>query len=228
MAPQLSEVYAALLPDTKGILWHTPEELEFLVGTSDLSQATDQKDQKLCNETGQGCRVAAAQVEGRGNALTTEVTEPKLPPHRKPPDPKAQDDPVVQEDRKPPDPKASSDSTLIDEQKPVDPLVSDSQKTPKKGVIKPERKIYRPKLPSEYVEPDLGPDLLDGMEMIFQEFGKSLRKQVGVLPPRDDVIEFIAELHTAELEETIKWRKCPEEHRPAILEIIKDYWDVFC
>ena len=45
------------------------------------------------------------------------------------------------------------------------------------GLIRTGKKIYRPKLVSEYIAPDLGPDLLDGQELLFKDYGKSLRKQ---------------------------------------------------
>ena len=99
---------------------------------------------------------------------------------------------------------------------------------PKPGTVHTEKKIHRPKLPSEYVEPDLGPDLLDGQELIFKEYGKSLRKDVAPLPPRDDVILFDTASHQAELDKNIRWGHCPQELQAPVLEIIKEYWDVFC
>ena len=81
---------------------------------------------------------------------------------------------------------------------------------------------------SNYVEPDVGPDLLDGMELIFQQFGKSLRRQVAVLPPRVDVVAFNPLLHRDELERNLKWRDCPDSLRPQVLSVLRDYWDVFC
>ena len=100
-------------------------------------------------------------------------------------------------------------------------------KATKKATIKTGRKIYRPKLVSEYEEPDLGPDLLDGMELIFQDFGKSLRRQVEPLGPRDDIIVFDVDFHQEELNQNIRWERCPEEHRGAIEEVIREFWDVF-
>jgi hypothetical protein len=52
------------------------------------------------------------------------------------------------------------------------------------GTIKTERKIYRPPLKSKYREPELANDTLDGMEALFTNFGSSLRKATGLLPPR--------------------------------------------
>ncbi len=99
---------------------------------------------------------------------------------------------------------------------------------PKDGTIKVDKRVYQPPLSSDYVKPDLGPDMLDGMEVLYKEFGSSLRKQVKELDPRDDIIEFNIEVHTTELKKNLKWHECPEEHKPAIKEIITDFWDVFC
>ena len=111
---------------------------------------------------------------------------------------------------------------------PVTPHVHPSAAAPSDGLIHPSRKIYRPPLASEYVEPDPCPDLLDGMEIIFQRFGRSLRRHVQELAPRTDVIEFDAALHQQELERNIKWRDCPDDIRPLVLAVIHEYWDVFC
>ena len=74
----------------------------------------------------------------------------------------------------------------------LEPTVDDS--------IHMNRKIYRPPLESVYIEPDIGPDLLEGMQLLYQQYGKSLRKQVAPLPPRDDIIDFNMSSHGTELE----------------------------
>ena len=58
-------------------------------------------------------------------------------------------------------------------------------------------KIYRPQLPSTYIEPDLAPDVLDGMELLYKDHGASLRKRKAPLSPRDpnDIIHFDPKLH---------------------------------
>jgi hypothetical protein len=75
---------------------------------------------------------------------------------------------------------------------------------PKPGTVHTERKVYRPKLPSLYVEPDLGPDLLDGMELIHKEFGRSIRQAVDPLPPRTDAITFDPSVHQAEFDRNVR------------------------
>jgi len=90
--------------------------------------------------------------------------------------------------------------------------------------IETDRKIWRPSLPSRYIEPDPGPDLLDGMELIFKDYGKSLRKSVVEIPARTDIITFDPALHSAE---NLRWGDYPEEHRGMFKDIIKKYWDVF-
>lgn len=42
----------------------------------------------------------------------------------------------------------------------------------RKGTIQTSRKIWRPKLPSEYIEPDDSPDVLEGMEIIYTTLGR--------------------------------------------------------
>ena len=88
-------------------------------------------------------------------------------------------------------------------------------------------KVYRPHLPSVYIEPDLAPDILDGMELLYKDYGKSLRKQKKPLPPRDDIIVFDPKLHQEELEKNLKWGECPTKQRHKILQLIKKFWDVF-
>jgi len=90
------------------------------------------------------------------------------------------------------------------------------------------RKIYRPPLESVYIEPDIGPDLLDGMQILYQDYGKSLRKAVEPLPPRDDIIDFNISTHGAELEKNLNWDQCPDSAKSPSIDIIKEYWDVFC
>jgi hypothetical protein len=42
------------------------------------------------------------------------------------------------------------------------------------------------------------------------------------------VIEWNEAKHRKQFADNIQWRDCPEEHRPAIEGILKEYWDVFC
>ena len=104
---------------------------------------------------------------------------------------------------------------------------TDQQNQPTPGTISMPPKIYRPHLPSTYIEPDLAPDVLDGMELLYKDHGKSLRKQKQTLPPRDDIIIFDHKIHQEVLEKNLKWGDCPTEYRPRILSLIKKYWDVF-
>ena len=95
------------------------------------------------------------------------------------------------------------------------------------GTIKMPPKVYRPHLPSLYIEPDLAPDVLDGMELLYKDHGKSLRKHKEPLPPRDDIIIFDPKLHQEELENNLKWGACPPKQRCRILKLVKQFWDVF-
>ena len=58
------------------------------------------------------------------------------------------------------------------------------------GTISTPPKPYRPPLPSLYKEPELGSDLNDGMEWLFESHGKAIKKQKAALPPRDDIIKY--------------------------------------
>jgi len=105
--------------------------------------------------------------------------------------------------------------------------VSVKEDTPE-GVIKTPPKMYRPPLPSLYQEPVLGSDLNDGMEWMFQDGGKALKRTVKELLPRDDVVLFDAKKNTAELEKNLCLDGCPEELKPEVISLVKEYWDVFC
>ena len=65
------------------------------------------------------------------------------------------------------------------------------------------------------------------MELLYKDYGKSLRKQQKILPPRDDIIIFDPKIHQEFLESNLKWGECPTKHQPRILSLIKKYWDVF-
>ena len=95
------------------------------------------------------------------------------------------------------------------------PKKDKQDETPKlpAGTVQTERKIYRPKLPSLYLEPDLGPDLLDGYELIHKDYGNSLRKLVGPLPIRNDIILFNEALHQKAFDKNIKWGNCPVDQK---------------
>ena len=113
------------------------------------------------------------------------------------------------------------------------PIIASSpsvNKTKPTGTISMPPKVYRPHLPSNYIKPDLAPDVLDGMELLYKEHGKSLCKKKLKLPPQDpdDTIHFDPKNHQQELDKNLVWGDCPEQYRPRILELVKEYWDVFC
>ena len=64
------------------------------------------------------------------------------------------------------------------------------------------------------------------MELLYKDYGKSLRKQQKILPPQDDIIIFDPKVHQEFLESNLKWGECPTKHQPRILSLIKKYWDV--
>jgi hypothetical protein len=86
--------------------------------------------------------------------------------------------------------------------------------------------LYGPKSPSKYLEYDDIPDTLDSMDILFKDYGDSIRKTTSSLPPRDNIIYF-SEVEQAEYNKNIKWYDCPPEYQASIEDIIKEYWDVF-
>jgi hypothetical protein len=111
---------------------------------------------------------------------------------------------------------------------PTHHITHNNDNTINTNTINTSPKIYRPKLASQYIVPDIYPDLLDGMEFLYNIYGPSLRHHTSVLAPRDDIIIFSPYKDQQELNNNIRWHQRPEALRDQILQIIKDYWDVFC
>jgi hypothetical protein len=86
--------------------------------------------------------------------------------------------------------------------------------------------VYRPNLPSLYVELDLGEDLMNGMDLIHKEYGRSIRQAVDPLLARTDSITFDPSVHQ-EFESNIRWGLCPVEFQDQITDIIQRHWDCF-
>ena len=74
----------------------------------------------------------------------------------------------------------------------------------------------------------LGSDSNDSMEWIFQDRGKALKKMIKELLPRDEVVLFDAKKDMAKLEKNLQLDGCPEELKPEVVSLVKEYWDVFC
>jgi hypothetical protein len=49
------------------------------------------------------------------------------------------------------------------------------------------------------------------MDILFRDYGNSIRKTTISLPPQDDIIYF-SEAEQVEYEKNIKWYDCPPEH----------------
>ena len=92
--------------------------------------------------------------------------------------------------------------------------------------IEPPAKVYRPSLPSEYRDPALGDDLLDG-HWANRDLGKSLIKKKAELPERDDIELFEEAANLKELDANIRFDGCPDNMRNEVISLIKEYWDVF-
>ena len=95
------------------------------------------------------------------------------------------------------------------------------------ATIRMPPKIYRPPIPSSYVEPEQLPDPLEGMECLHKPLGQSLWKHKTPPPIRTDIIHFNPLIHLKELNKNANWEGCTEVNRGRITRILKDYWDVF-
>jgi hypothetical protein len=84
------------------------------------------------------------------------------------------------------------------------------------------------KAASEYIEPNLGLDVLDGMELIFKDCGKSVRQYTIDLPARNDIIKFDPKVHGAELQRNIRFGDIPDGLQTQVIELVKEFWDCFC
>lgn len=94
--------------------------------------------------------------------------------------------------------------------------------------IKAPKKVRRPPLTSQHKEPNLGPDLLESSDWLFEAHGKSLQQTDSELPPRAGAVELDASnpKGTEELERNLSLHGCPDELHEDITETIKERWDV--
>jgi hypothetical protein len=90
-----------------------------------------------------------------------------------------------------------------------------------------EQRIWRAQVKSQYVEPELELDASEGLDFLYENAGKTVLKHKKPLPPREDIIMFDPKRHQPCFNKIIQWRDCPQQHRPVIEAIIKEYWDVF-
>ena len=84
----------------------------------------------------------------------------------------------------------------------------------KEKSIKPSRRIYRPKVTSQYEEPDCFPDATSDLEILFKDYRKPILKKKTALPPREaeDTIRFSKESHAEEFNRNIQWGVHPSIH----------------
>ena len=94
------------------------------------------------------------------------------------------------------------------------------------ATIKMPPKVYRPTIPSTYIEPEGLPDPSEGLECLHKPFGMSLWKEKERPGKRVDVIHFRPE-DEKQLQQNINWTGCQSENRQRIVDIIQEYWDVF-
>ena len=92
-----------------------------------------------------------------------------------------------------------------------------------------EKRPYRPKPTSQYEEPTYLPDDDDTLEVLYRNGGTAISKTRQEVSERDpcSIIKYDENKHGEELRKSLQWDDCPGEFRPPILELIKQYWDVF-
>lgn len=95
--------------------------------------------------------------------------------------------------------------------------------------VHPDKRVWRPRVQSDYIEPDTWEDELHHLDLLFGDYGKSLAIDKHEVPPRADgsVIKFDEEKHGSELSRNLQWRNCPKEHQASVKNLILRYWDVF-
>ena len=69
---------------------------------------------------------------------------------------------------------------------------------------------------------------MDGLDYLYKNYGKSLRKQHAPLPPRDNVIEFDIRQDPTELECNLNLHGCPKPLHAEVRCLVTEHWDVFC
>lgn len=94
-------------------------------------------------------------------------------------------------------------------------------------LVKMDKRVWRPKMPNRYVDPEPHLDASEDLQWLFEEHGRVATTTTTTLPPRDDLIPFDPKIHMAEWDKNIQWRDCPTEWRPTITAMIRDYWDCF-
>ena len=93
--------------------------------------------------------------------------------------------------------------------------------------VKMPKRVYRPKVLNQHIEPEYAPEAFDHVDVLFPDHGHAIHKQKDTLPPRDDIILWNPDKHEKEFNANIQWRDCPEEYRPSLTALIKEFWDVF-
>eukprot|EP00957_Ditylum_brightwellii_P055000 4169021-Ditylum_brightwellii.AAC.1 len=91
---------------------------------------------------------------------------------------------------------------------------------PKRKVVTIEAppKVYRPKPPSQYQEPELREDLLD-LAWVQEHLGRSLKKENKELPPRDDIIIYDNATDKEEMERGFNLMGCPAELHSKVRQV---------
>ena len=112
------------------------------------------------------------------------------------------------------------------------PLVANDRDQPplkksRPATIRMPPKVYRPAIPSTYVEPANLPDPAEGLECLHRPLGHSLWRTREPPLLRNDIIMFNTSKHQRQLENNINWTGCKPENKRSIIRLVQSYWDVF-
>jgi hypothetical protein len=93
--------------------------------------------------------------------------------------------------------------------------------------VKVQKRVWRPKMQTVYEEPEDELDTSGDLDWLFKDNGKAIIQDKTALPPRTDLTHYRQTKHKKELEGSVQWRDCPDEHKGTIRSIIEAFWDVF-
>jgi len=106
--------------------------------------------------------------------------------------------------------RSISTDTPPGNKRPPSPAL-DTKKSPKKvrfpkgnPVTKFDRKIWRPQQQNTYRDPPYIPDETDSLEILYRQYGHTIRKENTPLPARTNIVEFDPERDAAELQRNLR------------------------
>jgi hypothetical protein len=91
------------------------------------------------------------------------------------------------------------------------------------------KRVWRPQVKNIYEEPEFELPEASSLDWAYKPLGKTMLQNKIPVPAdtRENTIEFHPETYDGEFDQNIQWWDCPNEIKPAIEAIIKEYWDCF-